>query len=272
MYTIEDFNKAAEFIKSKTNTVPEIGIILGSGLHSLAGLVENAVKIPYADIPLFPKTTNPNHEGALYIGTLCGKAVAVLSGRFHHYEGYSMQEATFPIGVLKLVGVTNLIVTNAAGGINKSFKVGSLMIITDQIHLTVESPLRGYPKNLLGERFFDMCNAYDKQYQKLAKQAASELNIDINEGVYALMLGPQFETPAEIRLLSALGADAVGMSTTPDVIMANYCGMRVLGISCISNMAAGISEEKLFDDDVIKVGKSVSSTFVAVVQKILEKM
>jgi len=232
--------EAAAFIRSTTDVRPEIGLILGSGLGVLGDELEDAVTIPYEDIPHFPVSTVEGHAGELLIGKLQGRSVVLMRGRFHMYEGYEPERTALPVRVMKALGVTTLLVTNAAGGVNLGYKPGNLMLISDHINLTGRNPLIGPNDNALGVRFPDMSDAYSSRLRKIAKDTAAELGFSVQEGVYVGLLGPNYETPAEIRMLRTLGVDAVGMSTVSEVIVARHSGIEVLGISCISNMAAGI--------------------------------
>ncbi len=237
---MQKLNETAEFLKTKLPFIPEIAVILGTGLGDFAELLEDAVTISYSDIPHFPVSTAPYHKGQIVAGTLSGKPVLVLQGRFHYYEGYSMEQIAFPIRTLKCLGVKTLFVTNAAGAINKTFCVGDLMMITDHIKFFSDSPLRGTNLDAFGPRFNDMTDAYTAKLRSLAKTIAAEKKIPLKEGVYAYMSGPNYETPAEIRMLSVLGADAVGMSTVPEVLTAAHAGMEIFGLSFCVNMAAGL--------------------------------
>ncbi|NLM75429.1 MAG: purine-nucleoside phosphorylase [Clostridiaceae bacterium] len=266
---MKSFDMTVKYLKEKLDAIPEIAIILGSGLGNLANLIENKMEIPYEDIPDFPRTTVAGHEGKLIYGTLSGRNILAMKGRFHFYEGYRMDEVVYPIRVFKCMGIENIIVTNAAGGINTSFSPGDLMLITDHIGLFCENPLRGENLDDLGPRFPDMSAAYDRDLQKLALDCASRLNIDLKQGVYSYCKGPSFETPAEIKALRILGADAVGMSTVPEVITANHMGMKVLGISCITNMAAGILDQPLSHEEVMETGKMAEEKFSALVSEIV---
>lgn len=263
---------SAEYIKDKVNVTPEIGLILGSGLGVLADEIENAVAIPYNEIPNFPVSTVEGHAGQLVIGELAGKTVVAMQGRFHFYEGYSMEKVTFPVRVMKLLGVEKIIVTNAAGGVNTNFTPGDLMLITDHINFTGTSPLIGKNDERFGPRFPDMSQSYNREFQALAKKVASELNIDLKEGVYFGFTGPTYETPAEVRMVRTLGGDAVGMSTVSEVIVANHSSMRVLGISCITNMAAGILDQPLNHEEVIETTEKVKSEFLRFVKELVKKM
>ena len=260
---------AVEYISAQTAVKPSVGLILGSGLGVLGDEVEEAVILDYRDIPDFPVSTVEGHAGKLVIGKLEGKSVVVLQGRFHYYEGYSMDEVVFPVRVMKLLGVKQLIVTNAAGGVQTTFSVGDLMLITDHIKFFTDSPLRGPNLEDFGPRFNDMGDAYTAELRKTAKRVAESLNIDVREGVYAHMPGPSFETPAEIRMLRVLGADAVGMSTVPEVITASHAGMDVLGISAISNMAAGVLDQPLNHEEVMEMGRRIRGTFISLVRGVV---
>jgi len=261
--------RAADYISSKTDKKPEIGMILGSGLGVLGDEVENPVIIKYQDIPGFPRSTVEGHAGQMVIGSLEGKTVLVMQGRFHYYEGYSMDTVVFPVQVMKLLGIDNFLVTNASGGVNKSFNPGDLMIISDHIKLSLDSPLRGSNMDEFGDRFYDMSDGYSKRLRALASSAGEKLGISLREGVYAMMGGPNYETPAEIRMLRTLGADAVGMSTVPEVLAAVHAGMEVLGISCITNMAAGVLDQPLNHEEVIETAERVKKDFISLVRKIV---
>jgi len=250
---MEKVRKAAGYLLTRFDKIPETVIVLGSGLGGFADALENKKTVGYSEIPGFLASTAPGHAGKMIYGDISGKSVLCMSGRFHFYEGYSMQDIGFFVRVLKVAGVKNLIVTNAAGGINSSFKPGDLMLITDHIKFFDDSPLRGENFAELGPRFNDMSEAYTPALSEIALKAAKTENIDLKQGVYAFMPGPSYETPAEIKMLGIVGADAVGMSTVPEVITAAHCDMNVLGISCITNYAAGIGSEKLSHDDVKKV-------------------
>ncbi|MBD8070334.1 purine-nucleoside phosphorylase [Bacillus sp. PS06] len=263
---------STSFLQDKFPTAPEIGLILGSGLGVLADEIENAIKIPYQEIPEFPVSTVEGHAGQLVYGTLNGKTVIAMQGRFHFYEGYSFDKVTFPVRVMKALGVNSLIVTNAAGGINESFQAGDLMLISDHINNMGTNPLIGENDPNLGVRFPDMSEAYSKELRELAKKIAASLNIPIKEGVYVGNTGPSYETPAEVRMLRVLGGDAVGMSTVPEVIVARHSGMKVLGISCISNMAAGILDQPLTHDEVMETTEMVKANFLSFVKEIINQL
>jgi purine-nucleoside phosphorylase len=260
---------STKYIKDVSSINPEIGIILGSGLGMLAEDIEDEIIIPYKNIPYFPVSTVKGHKGQLVLGYLSGKPVICMQGRFHYYEGYSMQNVVYPVRIMQMLGVSKLIVTNSAGGINTDFQPGDLMIIIDHINLMGINPLIGKNYDDFGERFPDMTRAYDSQMMDKAAQAADSLAIQLKRGVYAAMTGPSYETPAEIRFLRAIGADAVGMSTVPEVIVANHGGMKVLGVSCITNMAAGVFNKPLNHAEVVEIANQAASRFVKLVKKVI---
>ena len=255
------YQKAADFIRQAGGIRPQTAVVLGSGLGGFAGRVSDAVRIPYAKIPGFPRATAPSHAGEMLLGRVAGREVCVLSGRSHCYEGLSMREAAFYVGALKLAGVRSLLLTNASGSVSASFTPGDLMLIRDHINFSGRSPCRGKNIDALGPRFFDMSDAYSRELRRRALDCAARAGIAVKEGVYAYMPGPQFETPAEVLALRILGADAVGMSTVPEVIEAAHCGLRVLGVSCITNYAAGLSELPVSGEEVTRVADRVSGTF-----------
>lgn len=257
------------YLNEKVNIQPEIGIILGSGLGSFAEVIEEKVTIPYREIPHFPVSTVEGHKGQLVFGKVMGKSIVAMQGRFHYYEGYSMQEVTFPVRVMQVLGVNGLIVTNAAGGINPSYRPGDLVVIKDHINLMGANPLRGENLTSLGPRFPDLSEGYDLEWRQRALTVAREIGIHPQEGVYAAMSGPSYETPAEIRFLRTIGADLVGMSTVPEVIIANQGGMRVLGISCVTNMAAGILPQRLSHAEVMETAERIEKQFVRFVQALI---
>lgn len=267
----ETVQKAAQYIQNIIKDKPQIGIILGSGLGPLADEIENSTEIDYKDIPGFPVSTVVGHAGKLVFGILEGKKVLAMKGRFHYYEGYDPKEVTFPVRVMKMLGIDNLLVTNAAGGINKEFSTGALMLIKDHISFFVPSSLRGKNIDEFGIRFPDMSDAYSKELREMAKEVAKNRGVEIFEGVYAFAQGPMYETPAEIRAFSIMGADAVGMSTVLEVMTASHASMKVLGISCITNMAAGILDQKLDHKEVMETAKRVEKGFVALAKGIVEK-
>lgn len=267
-----NLQEAVAFIEPKLTEKPTIGLVLGSGLGVLADEIENPVVIPYHEIPGFTVSTVVGHKGQLVIGKLQGKQVVAMQGRFHFYEGHGLDAVVFPIRVMKLLGVETIIVTNAAGGINEGYDPGDLMLISDHINMTFRNPLIGPNDDELGARFPDMSEAYSKELRQLAHQVASEQGIKLREGVYVGLLGPSYETPAEIRMLRLLGGDAVGMSTVPEVIVARHMKVKVLGISCISNMAAGILEQPLSHDEVMETTEKVKTQFLALVNGIVAKL
>ena len=250
----------------------DIGVILGSGLGDYAEALEDAVKLPYSEIPGFPRSTVAGHAGMWCCGTLHGKRVVMMQGRFHYYEGYGMKDVTLPVRVMQKIGVKTLIVTNAAGGVNLGYHPGELMVIGDIFSMTAQNPLIGPNLDAFGPRFPDMSCAFDKELRALAHECANEQGFALREGVYAQMTGPTYETPAEIRMLRTLGADAVGMSTVPEVIVARHGGMRVLGISCITNMAAGILDQPLNHAEVTETANRVKGQFRSLLDGIIEKM
>ncbi|MBY7143441.1 purine-nucleoside phosphorylase [Virgibacillus sp. NKC19-3] len=264
--------EASKYIEEKLSEQPTIGLILGSGLGVLGEEIEKPVTIPYNDIPHFPVSTVAGHKGQLVIGSLEGKQVIAMQGRFHYYEGYSMKQVTFPVRVMKQLGIDSIIVTNAAGGINIGFNPGDLMLITDHINNMGSNPLIGKNNSELGDRFPDMSQVYDKTYIQHAETVADELSIDVKKGVYVGNTGPTYETPAEIKMLRTLGGDAVGMSTVPEVTAAKHAGLRILGISCISNMAAGILDQPLTHAEVMETTEKVRQDFLRFVKNIISKL
>ncbi len=261
--------KAVEYIQSKISGKYEIGIILGSGLGSLGEKIENPEYVDYADIPNFPVSTAPGHVGRFVFGTLNGKKVMCMQGRIHLYEGYPVESVVMPIRVMRKMGVEKLIVTNAAGGINESFAVGDIMLITDHINFTGRNCLMGENDAEFGVRFPDMSFAYAPELREIALSCAKELNMNLQQGVYIGCTGPSYETPAEIRAFRVMGADTVGMSTVQEVIAANHCGMQVLGFSLVSNKAAGLSGERLTEEEVLTIGKQKSEEMQTLIMKIL---
>ncbi len=260
-----------DFIERNISIKPELGLILGSGLGPLADEIEPEIIFNYSEIPHFPSSTVIGHKGRLVFGKLSGKYVIAMQGRFHYYEGYSMKEVTFPIRVMQLLGVKKLIVTNAAGGLSENLSVGDLMCITDHINFFGDNPLIGQNDDRLGERFPDMTYAYCPKLREKAKKVAEKQQISMPEGIYMGVAGPSYETPAEIKMAEVLGADVVGMSTVPEVIVANHGGMRVLGISCVTNDAAGKAGKELDHREVIEVTEKVSSKFSELVKEIIKE-
>ena len=263
---------AVAFIRTLSPATPKIAVVLGSGLGDFARELEGAVEIPYADIPGWPPSTAVGHAGKLFIGRLDGTEIAVMAGRNHLYEGYSAAQVTYGVRVLFGLGVRSMVFTNAAGGINLDYQKGALVLISDHINLQGVNPLTGPNDDTLGPRFPDMTEAYSAEYRSIAHAAARELGFVFSEGVYAGLLGPNYETPAEIRYLRAIGADLVGMYTVPEVIVANYLGMRVLAISCVTNMAAGIKPEKLNHEEVLEAGRQVRGTLVRLLKAVLPRL
>jgi len=250
---------------------PKVAIVLGSGLGFLADRVEGAARVPYADIPGFPEPGVQGHKGELVAGNLGGVPVLVQAGRFHLYEGHDAVTAGLPVRVFARLGIKTLIVTNASGGIRPGFGAGTLMLLSDHLNLMFRNPLIG-PLIEGEERFPDMTEAYDAGLRTLAKETAARLKVPLEEGVYAALLGPSYETPAEVRMLGTMGADAVGMSTVPEVIVANHMGMKVLGISCVTNMAAGILPQKITHDEVLETGAMVRDTLVRFLKALLPRL
>lgn len=272
-YTFAQYQESAAAIRSKIGEFkPDVAMVLGSGLGYLGDLVEDAVAVPYGEIPHFKVSTAPGHKGQLVFGQLNGKNVAVMQGRMHHYEGYSYEEVSYAVRVLRLLGSEKLIVTNAAGCVNEDWNAGELMLITDHIKIFMESPLRGENISEFGPRFPDSSHLYTPALQSLARNAAADLGIDLREGVYMYFPGPQYETPAEVRFARIAGADAVGMSTAPEVITAGHCGMQVLGFTLLSNMAAGILDQPLSEQEVLDAAAAAREQFSKLVLTCLERM
>ena len=269
---IHEIKGAADYIQSQIEIKPEIALILGSGLGVLAEEVKESKVIKYEDIPDFPVSTVEGHAGQFVVGKLEGKKVMAMQGRFHYYEGYSMQQIALPIRVMYELGIENLIVTNAAGGINMNFDPGNFMIIQDHINLMGDNPLKGNNLEEYGPRFPDMSEIYNEELRELAEKVAIESKIQTVKGIYVGLGGPSYETPAEIRYLRGIGADAVGMSTVPETITANHMGMKILGISCITNMAAGVLPEPLDHKDVIEIAEKVKPKFSTLIKGILKEM
>jgi purine-nucleoside phosphorylase len=268
----DDFTRAesaAKFLESQSGLFPRIGIVLGSGLGAFADELTEETRIPYENIPFFPRSTAVGHAGQMVIGKVGDVPVAVMQGRVHLYEGYSAQEVAFPVRVLGLVGIHAVVLTNAAGGINLDFKQGTLVVIRDHLNLQGQNPLVGENDERFGPRFPDMTQAYFKPYREIALSAAAKLGRPIQEGLYAALLGPSYETPAEIRYLRTMGADLVGMSTIPEVIAARHMGLKVLAISCVTNMAAGILDQPIQHEEVLKTGERVKGEFLALLRAVL---
>jgi len=269
---MDAIGEAAERIRARIGEVPGTALVLGSGLGGLADEIEGGVVLPYAEIPHFPASTAPGHAGRLVAGRLDGNPVLAMQGRFHFYEGYALEGVVFPVRVFRRLGVKRLFLTNAAGGVNATFSPGDFIAIGDHLNLTGRNPLIGPNDESLGLRFFDLSKAYDPALRELAHRAARELGLGLHEGVYAWFTGPSFETPAEIRMARTLGADAVGMSTVPEVIAAVHAGLRVLAISCITNMAAGMLDQPVTGEEVLEISKKNGPRFSALVRRILALM
>ena len=264
--------QAAQFILGRAAFRPRIALVLGSGLGGFADELENAVRIAYGDIPFFPRSTAVGHAGTLVMGTVTGIAVVAMQGRVHLYEGYSAQQVAFPMRVFGRMGVQAVVLTNAAGGINPSYGRGALVVIRDHINLQGQNPLVGANDDRFGPRFPDMTDAYNAEFRKFALDEKGRMGGDIYEGIYAAMLGPSYETPAEIRYLRTIGADLVGMSTVPEVIIARHMGLEVLAISCVTNMAAGMSGKKINHDEVLETGERVRGKFLALLRAVLPRI
>jgi purine-nucleoside phosphorylase len=269
-FTLAD--SAAQFILARTTLRPKIGLVLGSGLGAFADSLAEAIRVPYAQIPEFPCSTAIGHAGRMVIGKAGDVAVAAMQGRVHLYEGYSAQQVTFPIRVFGRMGVRAVILTNAAGGINLSYSQGALVLIRDHINLQGANPLVGANDDRFGVRFPDMTHAYAKQYRAIGREEAAKLNITLHEGLYAGLLGPSYETPAEIDYLRRIGADLVGMSTVAEVIAARHMGIKVLAISCVTNMAAGILDQPLSHAEVMETGERVKTTFESLLRAVLPRV
>ena len=272
-YTFSQYEESAAYLRSRIGEFsPKAAMVLGSGLGFLGDEVEDPIAVDYRDIPHFKASTAPGHKGRLVFGRLEGQNVAVMQGRMHHYEGYSYEEVSYAVRVLRLLGCDTLVVTNAAGCVNTDWKAGDLMLITDQIKMFSESPLRGENLPQFGDRFPDASHLYSVRLQKLAREAAAELGVELKEGVYLYCYGPQYETPAEVRAVRILGGDAVGMSTAPEVIVAGHCGMEVLGFTLLTNMAAGILDQPLSEKEVLDAAEACKGKFSALVRGCLKKM
>ena len=265
----EKITAAAAYIKDRIQQPPTVGLVLGSGLGDFADTLENPIRIPYSDIPDFPQPTVEGHSGAFVFGTKQGKSVVALQGRLHYYEGFTQQEITLPIRVLAAIGVKTLLLTNAAGGVNLSFQPGDLMLLSDHINYSGANPLIGPNLAEFGPRFPDMSDLYTKSLRIAIKEKAAEAGIALQEGVYAMYSGPNYETPAEIRMFRTMGADAVGMSTVPEALVAGHSGLQVIGISCITNMAAGVLPVKLNHAEVVETAAKVHDLFHKLVDLIL---
>jgi purine-nucleoside phosphorylase len=263
---------AARVIRARMTAQASVALVLGSGLGGFADEFENVVRISYQDIPGFVASTARGHAGTLVIGNVEGIPVLAMQGRVHYYEGYSLEEVTFPIRVFKLLGIKNLILTNAAGGIDVQLNQGALMVISDHLNLMGVSPLRGVNDERFGPRFPDMTEVYSRALQELVVDEAKDLGVTIRRGIYAALAGPSYETPAEIHMLRSFEADAVGMSTVPEAIVARQMGLNILGISCITNMAAGISEQPINHEEVMETGEQVRGTFTRLLRRVIAKI
>lgn len=266
---LQKIEEAEKFIASRISETPEIGMILGSGLGILAEEIENPTFINYDEIPHFPTSTVEGHAGRFVIGMLNGKLVLAMQGRFHYYEGYSMKQVTFPVRLMKKMGIEKMIVTNAAGGVNAEYVPGDLMLITDHINFAFDNPLLGKNYDELGPRFPDMSQVYDLDTYEKIKENCKKDNIDLKEGVYLFNTGPTYETPAEVKMARIIGADAVGMSTVPEATVAAHSQMKVVGISCITNMAAGILDQPLHHGEVVETANKVKATFIKLVKEVV---
>lgn len=269
---LEKIEETSLFIREKIDFTPDIGLILGSGLGTLADEIQNPISIPYESIPNFPISTVVGHEGKLVLGTLEGKKVVAMQGRFHYYEGYSMEEVTFPVRVMKAIGVKMLLVTNACGGMNKELYPGALMLIDDHINFTGDNPLIGHNFDELGPRFPDMSRAYDKDFISLAEKVGKKLGIETKRGVYASISGPYYFSKAELKMLRNTGADTIGMSTVPEVIVARHADIKVLGISCVTDMAIADELESISHEQVVKVANETRPKFIKLVKGIIDEV
>jgi purine-nucleoside phosphorylase len=269
---LQELLEAAAFIQAKSALRPTIGLVLGSGLGAFAESLENATRIPYGEIPHFRHSTAIGHKGELVLGTSRGVPIALMNGRVHYYEGYTLQQVVFPVRVLGRMGVTSVIMTNAAGGVNFDYKPGDLMLLTDHINYMGSNPLIGPNDEALGPRFFDMTAPYDPELRRIAENACAAAGVTARSGVYIAFTGPSYETSAEIRMARALGADAVGMSTVPETIAARHMGIRVLGISCITNPAAGVVDRPLHHLEVLEVGEKLKASLLDVLSRVIVEM
>lgn len=268
----DELREAVEYLRKELPFVPKTVLVLGSGLGPLADSLESSRSIPYREIPHFPASTAPGHAGRLVAGRLGGVEILAMQGRFHYYEGHPLERIAFPVRVFRALGAERLVLTNAAGGVNKSFEPGDFMLISDHINLTGQNPLIGANDDALGPRFPDLSRAYDPGLRSLARDAAAARGIPLHEGVYAWFTGPSFETPAEIRMARTLGADAVGMSTVPEAIVAVHCGLAVLGISCITNLAAGILDQPISGEEVLEISERRRPEFTALIEEIVARI
>lgn len=263
---------ASDFIESRITVWPTVAVVLGSGLGAFADALTEPAVIPYRDIPGWPQSTAMGHAGKLVVGLLDGLPVAALSGRVHLYEGYTAKQVVFGVETLGVLDVESIVLTNAAGGVNPDYHPGRLVLISDHINLLGQNPLTGPNDDNLGPRFPDMSEAYSKRYREIAREAGKEMGMDLVEGVYAALPGPSYETPAEIRYLRKIGADLVGMSTVPETIAANHMGLNVLGISCVTNMAAGVTDQKLNHKEVLETGERVKDSMIELLRRVLPRL
>lgn len=264
--------KSVEYVLNKTKYRPQVAVILGSGLGAFAEQIKDADIIPYEEIPGFVVSTAPGHSGRLIIGKMNNKEILCMQGRFHYFEGYSMKEVTYPVRVMKAMGIEKLLITNSCGGIDLSFRVGDLMIVEDHINMLGTNPLIGQNEEEFGVRFTDMTEAYNREMRCIIQKSADSLKIPMKKGVYLSYTGPTYETPAEIRMMRGLGASAVGMSTVPEVIVANHCGIKTAAISCITNMAAGILPQPLTSEEVIETADLVKEKFTALLGETVRRI
>ncbi len=263
---------AARTIRARWQEEARVALVLGSGLGAFADELEDATALAYDEVPGFARSTVEGHAGRLVLGKTAGIPIVVMQGRFHYYEGYDFEQVTFPVRTLGLLGVKSLVLTNAAGGINNTLAQGTLMLISDHLNLLGVSPLRGANDPRFGARFPDMSEVYDREYQEVAVHEAQELGVELRRGIYGALPGPSYETPAEVRMLRLLGADAVGMSTVPEALVARHMGLRVLGLSCITNMAAGVLDRPIDHAEVMETGERVRATFTGLLRRIIPKL
>lgn len=264
--------EAVDFVRCRSSVKPKVGIVLGSGLGDFADSIDQPVRIRYGEIPGFPVSTAAGHRGEIVLGELAGIPLGIMAGRFHLYEGYTAQQSAAGIRLFHSLGIKSVVLTNAAGGINADYATGALVLISDHINLQGVNPLMGPNNDLLGPRFPDMTVPYSERLRAIARRVAGGLNIPLYEGIYAALPGPSYETPAEIRYLKIIGADLVGMSTVAETIAANHMGMEVLGISCVTNLAAGLSGEKLNHDEVLSIGRKMAGTFVELLSAVIPRL
>jgi purine-nucleoside phosphorylase len=263
---------AARTVRARIKQQPRVAIVLGSGLGGFAEEFEQAVTIPYEEIPGFVTSTAQGHAGSLVVGAVEHVPVLAMQGRVHYYEGYSLEEVTFPVRTFKLLGIDTLILTNAAGGVDVQLSQGALMVISDHLNLMGVNPLRGPNDERFGQRFPDMSEVYSRELQELVVEEAKKIGVTVRRGIYAALAGPSYETPAEIHMLRSFGADAVGMSTVPEAIVGRHMGMKLLGISCITNMAAGISEQPINHEEVMETGERVRTTFTQLLRRVIKNL